>query len=169
MSSLEDPVLSRRHLVSTLQQLREAAGLTQRQVAEALEWSMSKVARIESGTVRVSTTDLRALLGLYGATDEAARLTAMARLARRRPWFAVYEHARDPGFTAFLGYEGAASEIREFQTLTVPGLLQTEDYATAILEANLASHIEERRELRLKRPRGMAGNHGRRGGRSSHR
>ena len=114
---------------------------------------MSKVVRIENGTVGVSTTDLRALLGLYGLVDDetARTLTDMARAARRRPWFAKYEHARDAAFTAFLGYEGTASEIREFQTLTIPGLLQTEQYATAVIEANLASHAEERRELRLKR------------------
>ena len=114
---------------------------------------MSKVVRIENGTVGVSTTDLQALLGLYGLVDgETARtLTDMARAARRRPWFAKYEQARDAAFTAFLGYEGTASEIREFQTLTIPGLLQTEEYATAVIEANLASHAEERRELRLKR------------------
>ncbi len=114
---------------------------------------MSKVVRIENGTVGVSTTDLQALLGLYGPVDDekVRTLTDMARAARRRPWFAKYEHARDTAFTALLGYEGTASEIKEFQTLTIPGLLQTEDYATAIIEANLASHAEERRELRLKR------------------
>jgi Domain of unknown function (DUF5753) len=114
---------------------------------------MSKVVRIETGTVGVSTTDLRALLGLYGLADEEKTHTLidMARVARRRPWYARYDHARDAGFTAFLGYEGTASEVREFQPLTIPGVLQTEDYATAIIEANLASHAEERRELRLKR------------------
>ena len=153
MPSQEDPVLARRHLAAFLRGLRETSSLTQRRVADSLDWSMSKVVRIENGTVGVSTTDLRALLGLYGLIDDekARALIDMARVARRRPWYAKYEHARDAGFTTFLGYEDAASEIGEFQTLTIPGVLQTEDYATAIIDANLSSHPEERRELRLKR------------------
>lgn len=153
MPSQEDPVLARRHLAAFLRGLRETSSLTQRRVADSLDWSMSKVVRIENGTVGVSTTDLRALLGLYGLIDDekARALIDMARVARRRPWYAKYEHARDAGFTTFLGYEDAASEIGEFQTLTIPGVLQTEDYARAIIDANLSSHPEERRELRLKR------------------
>lgn len=153
MPSSDNPVLARRHLTAVLRGLREASSLTQGGTANSLDWSMSKVVRIENGTVGLSITDLRAMLGLYGHVDDETvhDLIEVARIARKRPWYAKYPHARDPGFTAFLEYESEACEVKEFQTLTIPGVLQTDDYAMAIIEANLASHIEERLELRTDR------------------
>jgi transcriptional regulator with XRE-family HTH domain len=136
-----------------LRRAREARGLTQREAAGDLDWSLSKMVRIEAGTVGVSTTDLRALLQLYEVADEAeaGRLVDLGRAARRRPWYSVYQHVLSPGFEQYLSYETAASVLMAFHPLTVPGLLQTEDYARAILEASAAPDIEDRLELRLKR------------------
>jgi transcriptional regulator with XRE-family HTH domain len=133
--------------------MRERRGLTQKQVSEMLYWSVSKIVRIENGVVGISITDLQALLRLYQVTreDEVSRLTDIARIARRREWYSKYPHARDAGFDAYLSYESSASTIWNFQQLTVPGLLQTEDYARAVLVANGASHVEERLKLRLER------------------
>jgi transcriptional regulator with XRE-family HTH domain len=135
-----------------LRRSRESRALTQKHVADALDWSQSKVVRIENGFVGVSITDLRALLALYKVSDEGEidRLIELARVARRRPWYRKYEHALDPDFDAYLSYESSASTICTFQPI-IPGLLQTEDYARAVMQANGASHIEERLELRLER------------------
>jgi transcriptional regulator with XRE-family HTH domain len=153
MANNEDPGFYRRRVRDALRKAREKAALTQRQAAEALDWSMSKLVRIEAGTVGVSTTDLRALLRLYEVDDPADvdALAEMARAARRRPWFSKYQRILNPAFAQYLGYESAASIIRGFQPLTIPGLLQTDDYARAILEANRASYIDERVELRAAR------------------
>ena len=71
MSTREDPSRQRRRLRVELRRVRDAAGLTQRQAAERLEWSLSKLIRIEAGTVGVSVTDLRAMLQLYGVTKQS--------------------------------------------------------------------------------------------------
>jgi len=165
MPPQEHPGLVRRQLRNEVRELRERRALTQKQVADALDWSPSKVVRIENGIVKISITDLRALLTLYEISDkdESARLIELARVARRRPWYRKFEHALDSDFEAYLNYEGSASEICIFQTLTVPGLLQTEDYARAVLRVCDVSHqeedpagrleerLEERLELRVAR------------------
>jgi transcriptional regulator with XRE-family HTH domain len=153
MANNEDPAFYRRRVRDALRQAREKATLTQRQAADALDWSMSKLVRIEAGTVGVSTTDLRALLHLYGVEDpaEVDALAEMARATRRRPWFSKYQKILNPAFAQYLGYESSASIIRGFQPLTIPGLLQTDDYARAILQANRATDIDDRAELRVAR------------------
>jgi transcriptional regulator with XRE-family HTH domain len=153
MAPYEDPSFYRRRVRDALRKAREAAGLTQRQAATALDWSMSKLVRIEAGTVGVSTTDLRALLQLYKISDDGAAkdLIEMTRASRRRPWFSKYQKVLTPGFAQYLGYESSSSTIRAFQPLTVPGLLQTDDYARAVLEARRAPRIDERVELRVAR------------------
>lgn len=153
MSIQEDPLLARKRLRISLRQWREQRALTQKQVADALDWSMSKVVRIEKGTVRVSITDVRALLTLFKVSDadEVGRLVELARVARRRAWFRDYQHALDRDFNDYLSYESSAVAIETFRSLLVPGLLQTEGYARAVMEANGATHPEERLALRLRR------------------
>lgn len=118
-----------------------------------LYWSLSKVVRIENGTVSLQVSDLRALLGLFKVVDadEVAKLTAAAQIARQRGWQKKYGNALDPGFDAYLSYEGTASAIMTFETLTIPGLLQTVDYTRAILVANGAAQIADRIALRQER------------------
>ena len=152
MPAGEDPVVARRYLSGNLRAAREACELTQEQVAERLYWSLSKVVRIENGTVGLTVTDLEALLRLFDVTDaeRVAKLVDAAKIARRRPW-RKYANAIDAGFDSYLSYEGVASVIMTFQTLTIPGLLQTEGYARAIFEANKSPHVAERLELRNSR------------------
>jgi transcriptional regulator with XRE-family HTH domain len=158
MPTGDDPVVARRYLSGSLRAAREASAMTQEQVAERLEWSHSKVVRIEAGTVGLSVTDLRALLRLFNVTDQevATRLIDAARIAKRHPW-RKYSTAQDAGFAAYLSYEGVASTIMTFQTLTIPGLLQTEGYARAIFAANKSPNADERLELRKKRQSLLAG------------
>lgn len=137
MTTVHGPTIGRRRLRSVLRRARETAGLTQEQVAAAMDWSLSKLIRIEAGTVSISTNDVKALLQHYRLTDpeQVRELVALARLARRRAWWSPYRDAIPPSFAAFIGLEAEASGLQLFQTVCIPGLLQTERYARAIVAA----------------------------------
>jgi transcriptional regulator with XRE-family HTH domain len=153
MPNRHDPSFYRRRVRDALRKYRETAKFTQRDAAAALDWSPSKLVRIEAGSVGISTTDLRALLTLYSVNDAAVvkELSEMTRASRKRPWFSPYQSLLSPAFAQYLGYESSASVIRGFQPLTIPGLLQTDDYARAILLATRVGQVEERVELRVAR------------------
>lgn len=129
------PTVQRRRLRTELRQRREAAGLTQDQVASKMDWSVSKLVRIEAGAVGISTNDLRALLDLYGVRDRAEvdDLLDLARRSRQRAWWAGYKGILSPSYLEFIGLEADASTIRYFHPTIVPALLQTEAYARAII------------------------------------
>jgi transcriptional regulator with XRE-family HTH domain len=135
MASSQGPVVQRAILTSELVRIRKEAKKVQEEVARALDWSPSKLIRIEGGAVGISTTDLQALLRHYGvsADGELDRLTELARGSRERGWWQAYQADMDPNFRAYLGYEMGASYIRQFEGALVPGLLQTEDYAKVVL------------------------------------
>nr|WP_170324027.1 helix-turn-helix transcriptional regulator [Cryptosporangium phraense] len=130
-----DPAVHRRRLRAALRTARETAQRTQRDVATAMDWSLSKLIRIETGVVTITTNDLRALLAHYGVTDQAtvAEMVATARSARQPSIWSAYNDVVGPNFVAYLAHESAASVIRGFEPLLVPGLLQTPDYARAVL------------------------------------
>jgi transcriptional regulator with XRE-family HTH domain len=161
MPDPQDPVVSSRHLRASLRAAREGRGLTRQQVGDVLDWSLSKVARIEDGKVKVSITDLRALLGLYGVTDREtiARLEGLSRSTKGPVYYEDYKNALDPGFRAYLSYERSASHI-EGSHLAVPGLLQTENYTRAILKGLGSTHTQERSELRAKRQAALLSDEG---------
>jgi transcriptional regulator with XRE-family HTH domain len=125
----------RRRLTVELKRLRGQAKLTQRQVADSLDWSPSKVIRIEQGTVRIGVTDLQALLRLYGVSDSdvISELTAMARDSKKLP-FTEYREVVSAETLRYFQYEANASIIRQVHALLVPGLLQIEEYSRAVLE-----------------------------------
>jgi transcriptional regulator with XRE-family HTH domain len=129
------PAVQRRRLRTELRRARQEAGLTQDQVSTALEMSLSKVIRIEAGTVGVSANDLRALLNLYNVRDrdELDNLLTLARAGRERPWQSKYRDVASPRLLQFIEFEAAASITRNFQPLMVPGLLQTSEYARIML------------------------------------
>jgi transcriptional regulator with XRE-family HTH domain len=130
-----NPAVEGRRLRTALKEARADAGLTQEQVADALNWSLSKVVRIEAGAVKVSVTDLWGLLRLYKVTDPAreADLESMAKMARKRPWWAKYREFASDKYLEFVEFEQAASVALNFEPLWVPGLLQTRDYAHEII------------------------------------
>lgn len=135
----ESPAVARHRLRLAVREAREAKGLTQREVSKALDWSLSKVNRIESGEVTLSRTDLLALLELFGVSDpdRIRELTDDARAARRRGWWdqPKYREHLTPAMIQSLQFEAEASEIRSFQPTLIPGTLQTQEYASAVVEA----------------------------------
>ncbi|MGH3220912.1 MAG: helix-turn-helix domain-containing protein [Streptosporangiaceae bacterium] len=150
-------MVQRRRLRTELRKARQDAGLTQEQVADAMDWSLSKMIRIEAGTVGISTTDLKALLDHYEVDDPDLRsqLVALARAARERSWWSVYRDVALPGVLQLIGYEAASHIIRNFETLLIPGLLQTEDYARAVVpsleEGTTAERVDTLVEIRMRR------------------
>jgi transcriptional regulator with XRE-family HTH domain len=163
-AAAEDPTVLRRQLWTYLRRQREIMGLTQRQVAETLCWSLSKLIRIETGMQGISVTDLKALLALYDVTDKATitSLTAAARGSRKQSWWHAYRDIVSPQFAQYLGQEGIASSLQVFHPFLVPGLLHTEDYATALLGA-FPDPERARRivELRMERQKRLFDNSGR--------
>jgi transcriptional regulator with XRE-family HTH domain len=152
-----DPSVSRRKLRNLLRQAREACGFTQGAVAEEMSWSISKLIRIESGSVTISVNDLRALLRYYGITDQgqADSLVEMARLARRRSWLSQYRGIATDVYLTFLGAEETAVRSYNFEPVLIPGLLQTDEYASEVLQVLRGPKIPSRTaglvELRLTR------------------
>ena len=148
-----DPTIHRRRLRSELRKAREAAGKTQRETAAAMDWSMSKLIRIETGDVRISTNDLRALLNYYGVDGgRVEALVEVARAAREQPHWARYRDVASPEYLAFLGYESSAAIIRNFEPILIPGLLQTEEYARAVLtEVEPMQRVDPLVDLRVER------------------
>lgn len=152
------PSLQKRLLIMALKDARERAGYTQREVATALEWSPSKLLRMENGQVNIGVTDLHALLSQYGVKDrrEVDALAEMARDARRPSPFSTYRAALSEAFLTYLEFESSALRIRTFEPLLIPGLLQTPDYAESVVRKYSSADTEEsviqqRVEARLRR------------------
>jgi transcriptional regulator with XRE-family HTH domain len=125
------PTLRRRQVGMQLRRLREAAGVTIDQVAEQLECSASKISRIETGQTGVSPRDVRDMAAVYGVPPEEAQLLLrFAREAREKGWWQLYGTVLTG---AYVGLEAAADSVRAYEALVVPGLLQTEDYARAMI------------------------------------
>ncbi len=135
MADGADPSVQRRRLGLELRRGREAAGLTQREAAREVEWSLSKLIRIESGAQGISVTDLNALLALYGVTapDRVAALATAARGSRGQSWWNGYRDIVSPQFAQLLGHESQAASLRVAHPFLIPGLLQTEEYAAALM------------------------------------
>ncbi len=149
-----DPSSERRKLRTQLRRARGAAGLTQREAAQRLDWSESKLIRVENGEVGLSVTDLQAMLQLYGVTDEqaVADLSDAARGSRGSSWWSGFRDVVSPKFALYLGQEASASSIRVFHPFLIPGLLHTEDYAFELLRVH-CSDEEARRIVEMRRQR----------------
>jgi transcriptional regulator with XRE-family HTH domain len=144
MALNNDPAALRRRLMTELRRTRLAAGKTQREVADALDWSASKVIRIEAGQVAISTTDLKALLGYYGASDQKRtdELVKMAQGSKKQPW-TQYKDLLSQDSIRYLGYASSCSIFRQFDADVVPGLLQTEEYTRALNYGAYGSMVSE--------------------------
>jgi transcriptional regulator with XRE-family HTH domain len=152
------PAVQRRRLRVELRRARLDAGLTQEQVATAMDWSLSKLIRIENGTTAgISTNDLKAILLHYQITDEprTTELLALARSSRERSWWSKYGDLVPKRLIQLIEYEAAAYTARNFESFIVAGPLQTADYARASIH-QLApgmpeNQVNTRVEIRTQR------------------
>ncbi|MER5545361.1 helix-turn-helix domain-containing protein [Streptomyces sp. NPDC001118] len=146
-------------LGSQLRRLREARGITREAAGYSIRASESKISRMELGRVSFKTRDVEDLLTLYGITDEAEResLLSLAREANVAGWWHSYTDVLPSWFPTYVGLEGAASLMRVYEVQFVHGLLQTEEYARAVVRRGMKgaspADVERRVALRLERQR----------------
>src|SRR6202167_5086503 len=125
MATDQGPVVQSALLRTELIRLRKDSGKTQEQVAQDLDWSPSKLIRVEGGRSSITKVDLDALLTKYGVTSESTkeRLHSLNRRARGRGWWAKYRDHTTPAYLNYVGFETGASFIRQFESAYVPGSL----------------------------------------------
>jgi hypothetical protein len=140
-----------------LRRMREARGITREAAGWEIRSSESKISRMELGRVGFKERDIADLLTLYGVADdeERSRLLALARDANTPGWWHRYGDVLSNWFQPFLGLEAAASLIRCYEVQFVPGLLQTREYARAVVTLDHwragSEEIERRVNLRVAR------------------
>jgi transcriptional regulator with XRE-family HTH domain len=165
MATDQGPVVQSALLRGELVRLRKDKDLTQELVADDLEWSPSKLIRVEGGRSAITKVDLDALLSRYGITSESTRdrLQALNRGARERGWWDRYRDGGiAPTYLNYVGFEAGASFIRQFETGFVPGLLQSREYADAVTRKSVdpdrvkEAQIDTVVDLRIQRQTELA-------------
>jgi transcriptional regulator with XRE-family HTH domain len=140
-----------------LRQLRQAGQITTAEAAEVIRATPSKISRLERGRTTAKQRDVADLLSLYGVTDPAEReeLLELARQTSAPGWWQQYGDVLPRWFESYIGLETAASVIRSYELQFVPGLLQTEEYARAVISISnahaSAEEIAHRVSLRMRR------------------
>ena len=151
------PTTRRIMLGAQLRQLREARNITREQAAKAIRATESKISRMELGRNSIKQRDVADLLTLYKVTDlrEREALLALARWASAPGWWHQYSDVLPRWFQVYVGLEAAASIIRVYEQQFIHGLLQTEEYARAVIlitnKGLPAAEIDRRVDLRLRR------------------
>ncbi|MFJ5988841.1 helix-turn-helix transcriptional regulator [Lentzea sp. NPDC092896] len=157
MPRKESPVVLQKRLLGELKQTRDELGLSQQAVADAMDWSVSKLIRIEKGENKISVTDVQALLFHYGVRDDdrVTELVGMTRAIRqsKSAWMEKYRGSFSEQFAKYVELETAAVRIRQSQLNVVSGLLQTPDYAHALVKSygNTDAVVERGVEIRMHR------------------
>jgi transcriptional regulator with XRE-family HTH domain len=158
----QTPTVRLRRLAAELRSLRAASGLTREEVVERTGINSVTMYRIEHARVRPQTRTLRTLLDLYGMErEQQADLVALLRDARERGWLHPYQSELPEQYMTFIGFEGEAESAWNYESLFVPGLLQTEDYARAVITGVLPfasrDEVERRVEVRMERQQVLRG------------
>ena len=153
----DGPTVSRIVLGTQLRRLREEAGITREAAGDAIRASHAKISRLELGRVGFKERDVTDLLALYGVTDEEQLATVMElmRQANTRGWWQQHSDVLPTWFENYLRLEQVAKVIRTYQVQFVPGLIQNEEYARAVIQhghrARTDYEIERRVQLRMDR------------------
>jgi len=151
------PTVRRRRLGSELRRLREAQSIKLEEVAERLGLAPSTLSRIETGKAPTRSAYLNSMLDLYGVDDPSQKqlLVEMAREGHRKGWWQVWEDVLPTGFGIYVGLEAEAASLRVYEAQAVHGLLQTEEYARAVMTTVRRRHspaeIERLVKLRMQR------------------
>ena len=149
-----NPTVRRRRLGAKLRELREERKFTAEDVAQQLLVSQSKISRLENGRRAISQRDVRDLCRVYSVTDEKLieALMTMARESRQRGWWHAFG---DVPYSVYIGLEANAVKARNYESLFVPGMLQTREYAAAVIQGiqpeALPEANEKRIEIRMRR------------------
>ncbi|GAA1645757.1 helix-turn-helix transcriptional regulator [Nonomuraea sp. NPDC048882] len=153
------PTALRILLGSQLRKLREAKNVTREEAGHLIRGSESKISRMELGRVGFKERDVADLLTLYGVVDDQARSAVLdlVTTANEPGWWHRFNDVLPTWFQAYVGLEEAAARIRTYEVQFVPGLLQTKEYARAVVTAGsagiAAEEIARRVDLRLERQR----------------
>ena len=151
------PTVLRILLGAQLRKLREGRGISREDAGYEIRASGSKISRMELGRVSFKERDVADLLSMYGVKDEAERdaLLGLARQANNPGWWHHFGDVMPGWFQSYLGLEAASSLIRTYEIQFVPGLLQTPEYARAVIMLGhagaTADEIDRRVELRRQR------------------
>ncbi|MGW1769524.1 helix-turn-helix domain-containing protein [Streptomyces sp. NPDC002073] len=154
MASNVNPTVRRRRLGMELRKLREDKGMTAEQVAERLLVSQSKISRLENGRRSISQRDVRDLCDVYEVEDRRLvdSLMQMAKDSRQQGWWHAFG---DIPYSVYIGLETDAASLRVYEPQIIPGLLQTPEYAAAIVRGALPEtaqlDIEKRVQVRMRR------------------
>ncbi|MFF2810988.1 helix-turn-helix domain-containing protein [Streptomyces sp. NPDC058000] len=154
MASNVNPTVRRRRLGQELRRLREDKGLTAEQVAERLLVSQSKISRLENGRRSISQRDVRDLCGVYEVEDRRIvdSLMQMAKDSRQQGWWHAFG---DIPYSVYIGLETEAASLRTYESLLVPGLLQTPGYAEAVIPGTVPElapdDLDKRIQVRMRR------------------
>lgn len=157
--------MHRRRLGRALRQLREAADLDQDRAGKLLDRDQTVISRLERGQRGLRTSELRRLLDGYKVDDHAvhAELESLARAGSERGWWARYTSTVSPRYAAYIRSEADAVEIQSWEPVRVPGHLQTEDYARAVIRGEVwditDEELERRVEVRMIRQAEMGKRH----------
>lgn len=158
------PTVLRILLGTQLRRLRTEKRISREDAGYAIRASHAKISRLELGQVSFKERDVADLLTLYGVTDEAERapLLELARQANAPGWWHKYSDLLPGWFEVYIGLEGAASVIRTYENQFIPGLLQTPEYARAVIklahETTPDAELDRRVALRTRRQERLAGN-----------
>lgn len=153
------PTVRRRRLGTELRKLRDNSGYKLEEVAAELGVAPSTLSRIETGKAPTKSAYLNQMLEMYGVHDPSARalLIDMAREGHRKGWWAAYDDILPSGFDIYVGLEAETVAVRSYEVSVVNGLLQTADYARAVLREmfprNTTEQIERLVDLRMVRQR----------------
>ncbi|MQY10681.1 hypothetical protein SRB5_07940 [Streptomyces sp. RB5] len=143
----QGPAVRRRKLGAELRRQRDLAGLTSGEAALRAGWHQSKVSRLETGRSAAKADDVRRLLDVYGCADSGLRDVLVALTGRedtgRGAWWSAYRELLPPAYRDFISLEAEATHVRTLETMVVPGLLQTRDYAWAVTRAAMAAASDE--------------------------
>jgi transcriptional regulator with XRE-family HTH domain len=140
-----------------LQELREAAGIKREEAAQVLRVAPATVRRMEMAEVALKVPYVQVLLTTYGVPEEETdAFVALTEEANQPGWWQRFHDVLPEWFSLYVSLEGAAGLIRSYEPHFVPGLLQTEEYARAVLEAGTIGQtgpetIERHVSLRMAR------------------
>ncbi len=156
MPPRENPTVRQTRLGAELRKLRERAGKTAREAAEMLGTDQGKISHIESGRIGVSEERILRLATFYECADQALldALCAIARERRGQYWWDEYRGILAPRFLDIAEMEHHSVGLRTVQTVSMPGLLQTRDYALALFRGSPElqdEEVEARTEHRMRR------------------